>query len=127
MRHVGTTTRRLLPNPLVDGLEVKLVQAGHPYGLDLPRILGLKVALAALSLFLLVLIGQPLLGVALAAFGFFLPDLLVGIQRDKRQTEMRSNAADLIDQLTICVESGLGFDAALSRVAPRTKDRWPGN
>ena len=43
MRSLGQTTRRLLPNPLVDGLEVKLVQAGHPYGLDLPRILGIKI------------------------------------------------------------------------------------
>ena len=46
LRQLGQTTRRLLPNPLVDGLEVKLVQAGHPYGLDLPRILGIKITLA---------------------------------------------------------------------------------
>ena len=57
MRQLGTATRRLLPNPLVDGLEVKLVQAGHPYGLDLPRILGIKITLAVLAAFLLVLVG----------------------------------------------------------------------
>ena len=32
----------MMPHQLVDGLEVKLVQAGHPYGLDLARLLAIK-------------------------------------------------------------------------------------
>ena len=50
----------MLPKPLVDGLEVKLVQAGHPYGLDLARLLGIKITLAGLAAFLLLLVGQPM-------------------------------------------------------------------
>ena len=117
----GQTTRRLLPNPLVDGLEVKLVQAGHPYGLDLPRILGIKITLAVLAAFLLLLIGQPVLALVAAAVLFFLPDYWVVSVRDKRQAAMQADAADIIDQLTICVEAGLGFDAALARVATTTE------
>ena len=49
--------------------------------------------------------------------GFFMPDVWLGMQRDKRKEAMRLAAADMIDQLTICVEAGLGFDAALARVA----------
>jgi tight adherence protein C len=118
---VGHTARRLLPNPLVDGLEVKLVQAGYPYGLDLPRLLGIKITLAGLAAFLLVLAGHPLFALIAAGLLFFLPDYWVLSTRDKRQTAMQRKAADIIDQLTICVEAGLGFDAALARVATTTE------
>lgn len=115
--HLGRASRRLVPNPLIDGLELKLVQAGHPYGLDLTRVLGLKVALAVLSGIGLVVSGRPLFAVIVAPLLFFLPDYWVLSERDKRQAAIHSQAADIIDQLTICVEAGLGFDAALGRVA----------
>jgi tight adherence protein C len=120
MRQVGDRTRRLLPSPLVDGLEVKLVQAGHPYGLDLPRLLGIKITLSLLAAFMLVLIGQPVLALIAAGILFFLPDYWVITVRGKRHTAMQADAADTIDQLTICVEAGMGFDAALARVATTT-------
>ena len=41
--------------------------------------------------------------------------------RDKRQVAMQAAVADTIDQMTICVEAGLGFDAALARVATTTE------
>jgi tight adherence protein C len=121
LRQLGQTTRRLLPNAVVDGLEVKLVQAGHPYGLDLPRILGIKISLAGLGALMLLLNGQVLLAVIAAALFFFVPDYWVVSLRGKRQIAIRADAADTIDQLTICVEAGLGFDAALARVAATTE------
>lgn len=116
-RRLGQVMRRLLPGPLVDGLEVALVQAGHPAGLDLPRIIGVKVTLAGLAGLLLVVVGQPLAAFVVAGVLFFLPDYWVLTVRDSRQAAVRAAAADTIDQLTICVEAGLGFDAALARVA----------
>jgi tight adherence protein C len=121
VQQMGERTRRLLPNSLVDGLEVKLVQAGHPYGLDLPKLLGIKITLALLAAFMLVLIGHPVVALIAAGILFFLPDYWVISVRDKRQTTMQADAADVIDQLTICVEAGLGFDSALARVATTTK------
>lgn len=117
LRSLGRATRRLLPNPLVDGLEVKLVQAGYPHGLDLPRILGIKIFLAGLAALLLLINGQVLFALCAAALFFFLPDYWVMSVRDKRQAAIQADAADTIDQMTICVEAGLGFDAALARVA----------
>lgn len=121
LRQAGHATRRLLPNALVDRLEVNLVQAGYPRGLDLPRILGIKITLAGLGAFMLLLNGQVFFALVAAAVLFFLPDYWVVSMRDQRQVAIQADAADTIDQLTICVEAGLGFDAALARVAATTE------
>ena len=120
LRRLGQATRRMLPNALVDGLEVNLVQAGYPRGVDLPRMLGIKVSLAFLAGLALLINGQPVPALIAAAVLFFLPDYWVLSERDKRQAAIQADAADTIDQLTICVEAGLGFDAALARVAATT-------
>lgn len=52
-----------------------------------------------------------------AAAGFFLPDLLVHNAGLRRQTEIRTALPDVLDLLVVSVEAGLGFDAALDRVA----------
>lgn len=121
LQRLGQQTRRLLPKSLIDKLEVNLVQAGHPYGLDLARVVGIKVVLAAIALLLLLLAGNPVVALVAAGLLFFLPDYWVLSARDKRQAAMQAKAADTIDQLTICVEAGLGFDAALARVATTTE------
>ena len=118
---LGQGARRRLPNPLVDGLEVNLVQAGHPYGVDLPRLLGIKITAAGAGGVHRLFVGQPLLGLVVAGLLFFLPDFWVVNKRNKRQAAMQAKVADNIDQLTICVEAGLGFDAALARVATTTE------
>ena len=122
MRQLGQSTRRRLPNALIDGLEVNIVQAGHPGGLDLPRMIGVKVTLAATAAAagMLLFNGQLLFALIAAVVLFFLPDYWVVSVRDQRQALIQSDAADVIDQLTICVEAGLGFDAALARVAGTT-------
>lgn len=120
MRRLGQTTKQLLPNALVDGLGVTLVQAGHPHGLDLPRLLGIKFTLAATAGILLSLSGQLVLAVIVGGLLYFLPDYWLLSERDKRQASFRADAADVIDQLTICVEAGLGLDAAINRVASTT-------
>jgi tight adherence protein C len=121
MRQLGRSTRRALPNALVDGLEVNLVQAGHPHGLDLPRLLGIKITLAALGALALLVYGQILLAVVAAVVVFFVPDYWVLTVRDDRQSRVQADTADVIDQMTICVEAGLGLDAAIARVAATTE------
>ena len=54
------------------------------------------------------------------AAGFFLPDLLVYNLGLKRQEELRRGLADALDMLTVCVEAGQGFDAALLQVSRST-------
>jgi tight adherence protein C len=52
--------------------------------------------------------------------GYLLPDLYVSNRTKKRQAEVLKALPDALDLLTICVEAGLGFDAAMSKVA----DKW---
>lgn len=54
---------------------------------------------------------------ALAAAGYYAPDLYLGRRTRARQTEMRNILPDLIDLLVICTESGLALDQATNRVA----------
>jgi tight adherence protein C len=114
---IGRGLRKFVPAGYANNLNTKLVQAGRPYGLDVPRLLVVKAMLALVFGALLVVIGQPALALLLAVVMFFLPDYWLAGERDKRAGLMRDAAADTIDQLTIIVEAGMGFDAALHRVA----------
>jgi tight adherence protein C len=116
-RGLGHGASRVIPRPLTDGLRSNLVQAGYPGGMDMGRLVGMKVMLAILFGGFLTVLGHPLWGIAFALLGFFGPDYWILSERDKRKAIMRDAAADTIDQLTIVVEAGLGFDAALLRVA----------
>src|SRR5689334_21579231 len=55
-----------------------------------------------------------------AAFGgFYLPHIMLATRVTRRQKEIRKAMPDALDLLTICVEAGLGFDAAMSKVAEK--------
>ncbi len=51
--------------------------------------------------------------------GFYFPQLMLSSQISKRQKEIRKAMPDALDLLTICVESGLGFDAAMAKVSEK--------
>jgi len=51
--------------------------------------------------------------------GFSLPSVWVGSKISARQKEIIKALPDALDLLTICVEAGLGFDAAMSKVAEK--------
>lgn len=54
------------------------------------------------------------------AIGYYFPSLWLDGEVKKRQEAIRKYMPDALDLLTICVEAGLGFDAAMARVA----DKW---
>ncbi|HZO42426.1 MAG TPA: type II secretion system F family protein [Methylomirabilota bacterium] len=49
--------------------------------------------------------------------GFFMPNLWLYRRAKARQEDVVNALPDMLDLLTVCVEGGMGFDAALSRVA----------
>lgn len=52
-----------------------------------------------------------------ATFGNYLPNLVLNKLIKQRQREIFENFPDALDLMTICVEAGLGMDAAIARVA----------
>jgi tight adherence protein C len=65
--------------------------------------------------------GHAVLFVVKPAVGFFIPDLLLKNKADKRQGEILKSLPDVLDQITVGVEAGLGFDAAMARTAKSTE------
>jgi tight adherence protein C len=59
---------------------------------------------------------------SLALFGFFLPRLLIKNTADKRQQEISLAFPDSLDMMLICVQGGIGIEAAINRIAETVSD-----
>jgi tight adherence protein C len=117
--------RRLSPGGFADKLQHRLDVAGNPTSMTVERVLALKgFGLVLGAAFAVLVVSGPLalvLAAALGGAGFFVPDLLIYNAGVKRQEQIGRSLPDSLDLLSISVEAGLGFDAALSQVsrAPR--------
>jgi tight adherence protein C len=60
--------------------------------------------------------------VAITGVGFYLPAIVLWYIRRKRQQEIFLTLPDALDLMVVCVESGLGLDAAMRRVCDEMKD-----
>lgn len=121
---------QLSPRDEGSKLRHRIDLAGNPTGWDVERILAFKmiglvcgvvVGLAlplALGGGLAVAAGVTLL---LGALGYFAPDLVLYQTAYNRNERIRRDLPDSMDLLTISVEAGLPFDAALSQVARNTQ------
>jgi len=117
--------RRLWPPDYRQRLATALVRAGNPRGVAVDRLLiakvvgllGGAVAMLAVSLVAPWSAGVKLLAVVGGAgLMFFAPDLWLSHRVQKRQEEVVRELPDMLDMLTISVEAGLGFDAALAKL-----------
>lgn len=55
-------------------------------------------------------------GSALALLGLYLPNLYIRAKSDRRRQEIVNGFPDCLDLMLVCVESGLGIEAAIDRV-----------
>jgi tight adherence protein C len=112
----------------------RLIWAGYYEPRAVLLFLGAKVALGVglgslyflYSLFALKAVPFPrLLAVSLilGVAGFFLPDFWLYNRIRVRRREIVHALPDVLDLLMVCVEAGLGFDAAIARVAEQPSKR----
>jgi len=63
--------------------------------------------------------------VAAAAVGYYVPDLLLKLRIQRRQRELLHAFPDALDLLRLCVQAGLGLDAAIERVGREMRQARP--
>jgi tight adherence protein C len=108
-------------------IQLLLDKAGNPADWSLQRLFACKVVGAAGIGLLGALLGANspvkflMFGLLGALAGFFVPDVLVYNTGVKRQERIQKALPDALDMLTVSVEAGLGFDAALAQVARNTE------
>jgi tight adherence protein C len=110
-------------------IDAKLQRAGYPGGLRGADWMGVKLlsaivfALLAFVLGLLLTAGQVplalLIGLLGLAIGYVAPEFWLGRKVRARSTAIVLQLPDALDLLTISVEAGLGFDAALAKVVEK--------
>lgn len=60
-----------------------------------------------------------------AVLGLYLPVLFIRIKSSRRQREIINGFPDALDLMLVCVEAGLGLEAAFSRVGMEVTDSHP--
>lgn len=129
-RSMGQFASRFTPQNALITLAKKIERAGLPSSLDPSIILLLQFMAAGIlsGLFFIIFRVGPtrlpagrvlLISLVFAILGFYLPQLWLGSKITRRQKEIRRALPDALDLLTICVEAGLGFDAAMAQVCQK--------
>jgi len=129
VKGLADLAQRFTPQSNLEAAQHKLELAGmahkiKPAQFFVFRIVG-SVVVGVLGFLLATMSGegfstkQLLMIVGGIVFGFYLPQLLLSSKISRRQENVLKSLPDALDLLTICVEAGLGFDAAMSKVAEK--------
>jgi tight adherence protein C len=122
---IGRLASRFTPQATLESARRKLEMAGNPMQMDPAFFLAMRSVLAVLFGGVLVFVyattkrnwAQGLaVSAVFMAIGFYFPDLWLSSRITRRQKGIFRAMPDALDLLTICVEAGLGFDAAMAKV-----------
>ena len=117
-----------LRNPDQENLSVdlkRLLNAGYNSKISLPIFYGFKIVLIFLFVFIVLLASSVLsvvkdnllmFMVVALSLGYIFPSFYLDSKIAKRQKAIRMGFPDIIDQLVVCSEAGLSFEAGLQRI-----------
>jgi tight adherence protein C len=106
----------LMPERYLASLQRNQIWAGWRS----PRAVAMLCAIKLYPAFVLGLAAgllHPLAGLVIGLIAFFVPDVVVYTRRSTRQREVLASLPQALDLMVLCVDAGLGLDAALHRVA----------
>ncbi|SNR67022.1 type II secretion system F family protein [Blastococcus mobilis] len=118
----------LTPRGTVARLDRLAGAAGRPAAWPVPKLVAAKLVLAVVAggFGLLLVSGgaSPLVvltAVVATVVAYFLPELLLHSRGQERQQAIQLELPDTLDQMTIAVEAGLGFESAMARAGSNGK------
>ncbi len=130
IRSIGELSSRFTPQHVLEQTRNQLELAGNPGKMDASTFFALRFVAAGMFggiLFLLSIFSKTwsapvkfLIIIIFTVLGYFFPDLWLKSKISGRQKQVRKAMPDALDLLTICVEAGLGFDAAMAKV----NEKW---
>jgi tight adherence protein C len=134
LQRIGELSTSFTPQKVLQDTTQKLEIAGNPGRVDAPTFLASRFIVAVLFGGILLMVGlfapnrwplgQTILVVLVfTLLGFFFPQLWLQTRINARQKDIRKAMPDALDLLTICVEAGLGFEAALSKVSEKWENQ----
>ena len=130
LRRIGEMSTAFTPQKVLQDTTIKLEIAGNPGRIDASTFLATRFLVAIVFGGILLAVGlfsptkwplaQTFLVVTVfTVLGFFFPQLWLQTRINARQKDIRKAMPDALDLLTICVEAGLGFEAAMSKVSEK--------
>lgn len=131
LQQLSRLVSRNTPANVMESAQKRLLHGGNPNNLTVADFMGIKGLVAFVLALIGVAIGflggtNPLFAVVLVlvlgTIGFLLPDFWLGGKVRQRRRNLLRALPDAIDLLSISVEAGLGFDAALSRLVEKTQN-----
>jgi len=121
---LGSTLNKVTPPERLASLRAKIALAGKQTTWNVAKAMGLKMAFTIMGVVsgLAIYLSNPSLSMLIVALlcagiGFTAIDYYLDKAASARKTEIQDVLPDILDQMTVCVEAGLGFDAALQGVA----------
>ncbi|KQN95023.1 type II secretion system F family protein [Arthrobacter sp. Leaf69] len=119
---LAALTKKAMPQGYAAWLDKQLAGAGRPKDWPLARVVMVKpmLALAGAMMGIFVVASGPtppkvLLMVGITALAYFLPDILIRNYAQKRRQAIKLELPNVLDQMLISVQAGLGFESAMAR------------
>lgn len=126
LRRLAHWGRRLTPAGVAQSTERRVRLAGEVWTAEQVTVAKIAFVAMAAGMSILRAVAEPspaavLLVPAAVVIGVLVPDSILARRGRERQAKILMALPDTLDQLTVCVEAGLAFDAALMKVASTSR------